>query len=126
MTSVGTLITANAGCGKTYGLANSVIGWMIEHKRLTGDAGAADILAATFTRKAAGEIQDRILEHLAQGATDADELHAFSESIAITPSAKSEEVQAVLEDVVACLDRMQISTLDGVFSRLAKAFLLRI
>ena len=122
MTSVGTLITANAGCGKTYGLANSVIGWMIEHKRLTGDAGAADILAATFTRKAAGEIQDRILEHLAQGATDADKLDAFSETIAITPSANSEEVQAVLEDVVVCLDRMQISTLDGVFSRLAKAF----
>jgi len=122
MIPVGTLITANAGCGKTYGLANRVIGWMVEHKRLTGDAGAADILAATFTRKAAGEIQDRILAHLAEGAVDQDDLDSFAESIAIDPPATREEVQAVLEDVVRCLDRMQVSTLDGVFSRLAKAF----
>jgi ATP-dependent helicase/nuclease subunit A len=122
MTPVGTLITANAGCGKTYGLANRVIGWMVEHKRLTGDAGAADILAATFTRKAAGEIQDRVLAHLAEGAVETDALASFAESIAIEPPPTCDEVQAVLEDVVRCLDRMQVSTLDGVFSRLAKAF----
>ncbi len=124
MTFTGTIIRANAGCGKTYGLANRVIGWMIAHRRLTNNAGASDILAATFTRKAAGEIQDRILEHLALGATDTQRLAKFNKenSFNIDPRPDAGEMQLVLQDVVRCLDRLQISTLDGVFHRLAKGF----
>ena len=124
MMFTGTLITANAGCGKTYSLANRVIGWMIEHRRLTQNAGAADILAATFTRKAAGEIQDRILEHLALGAMNPKALKAFNDENAfkVDPPAAAEDLQGVLQDVVKCLDRLQINTLDGIFHRLAKGF----
>ena len=122
MTKLGMLIEANAGCGKTYSLANRVIGWMVEHLRDVDDAGATGILAATFTRKAAGEIQERILTHLAEGASDPVVLEGFCDSIAVDPPASCEELQRVLEEFVRALDRLQISTLDGIFHRLAKAF----
>ncbi|MCP4757999.1 MAG: UvrD-helicase domain-containing protein [Planctomycetes bacterium] len=122
MSKPGMLIEANAGCGKTYSLANRVIGWMVAHLRAVGDAGATGILAATFTRKAAGEIQERILSHLAEGAADPALLEGFQDSIGVDPPARCEELQQVLEEFVRVLDRLQISTLDGIFHRLAKAF----
>ena len=52
------LFLASAGTGKTYKLAVQFVGLLmrgVEPER---------ILATTFTRKAAGEILDRVLAHL--------------------------------------------------------------
>ncbi|MCH2140215.1 MAG: UvrD-helicase domain-containing protein [Phycisphaerales bacterium] len=121
MNPVGTLITANAGCGKTFTLANRVLGWMVTHYRLTGSSGARDILAATFTRKAAGEIQQRILRHLARGAIEPQRLADYEQSIGLEEPATQSELLSVLEDVAREIDRLQINTLDGVFHELARA-----
>ncbi len=121
MTPVGTLITANAGCGKTFTLANRVLGWLVVHRRMTGSAGARDVLAATFTRKAAGEIQQRILRHLARGALEPDRLAEYEQAIGLDTPATQAELLAVLEDVARDIDRLQINTLDGVFHELARA-----
>src|SRR5256885_10686308 len=58
------VIRASAGTGKTYKLTVRFIGLLL--------AGARpdEILATTFTRKAAGEILDRALLTLAQAAAD--------------------------------------------------------
>ncbi len=47
------IVTANAGSGKTYLLANRLIRWMIESARRNagGDCDAESILAITFTRR---------------------------------------------------------------------------
>ena len=58
------LIRASAGTGKTFRLSNRFI-----HLLSEGVPPSA-ILATTFTRKAAGEIRDRILERLAAAILD--------------------------------------------------------
>ena len=114
MTEVGTLITANAGCGKTFTLANRVLGWLVEHHRLSEDrsSGVADVMAATFTRKAAGEIQQRVLRHLSRGAIEPERLASYQNAIALDPPPTAAELLAVLEDVARHIDRLQINLLD--------------
>jgi len=117
------IVTANAGSGKTYLLANRLIRWMIECARLSpdGTCGAESILAITFTRKAAGEILDRVLRHLALGASSEASRAQFEKAGMIGPATES-EYAAVLAQVLEHLDRISIGTIDGFFSRLGKAF----
>jgi len=93
------LIRASAGTGKTYALSSRFI------ELLTGGEQPGRILATTFTRKAAGEIQDRVLQRLAD-AVDAGE-----------PDAKG-----VLGRLVSQLHRLNICTLDSFFIRAAGSF----
>ena len=58
------LIRASAGSGKTFQLTNRYLALLAAGV----DPGA--ILATTFTRKAAGEILDRVLVRLALAAGD--------------------------------------------------------
>ena len=58
------VIQASAGSGKTHQLTNRYLALLV------GGAEPEAILAATFTRKAAGEILDRCLERLARAAAD--------------------------------------------------------
>jgi ATP-dependent exoDNAse (exonuclease V) beta subunit len=117
------IVTANAGSGKTYLLANRLIRWMIESARrsASSDCGAESILAITFTRKAAGEILDRVLRHLALGATSADSRKQF-EGPGMIGAATQAEYASVLAQVLDHLDRLSIGTIDGFFSRLGRAY----
>lgn len=121
MTSSRTLITANAGCGKTFNLANRVIGWMVQQHRLHDDIGIDGLLAATFTRKAAGEILERILLHLAKAVLDDDALDRYRETMALEPPATQLDCVAVLDALCRSLHRLQIGTLDAFFGKLAAA-----
>jgi len=56
------VVRASAGSGKTFQLSERYL------KLLLSGASVDSILATTFTRKAAGEIQDRILSRLGRGA----------------------------------------------------------
>ena len=58
------LIAASAGTGKTYQLASRYIALLVLGAR------PEEIIALTFTRKAAGEFRNRILHALAEGACD--------------------------------------------------------
>src|SRR5258706_14326839 len=58
------VIRASAGTGKTYQLAHRFLGLLVS------GVPPESILAATFTRKAAGEILERILLTLAHAASD--------------------------------------------------------
>ena len=115
------VVIANAGSGKTYLLANRLIRWMIEERRATNTASPDRMLAVTFTRKAAGEILERVLRHLALGSLDAAKREEFSTASQIGP-ASAEEYAAVLREVVDALHRMSISTIDGFFMQMAGAF----
>lgn len=57
-------IAASAGTGKTYQLASRFIALLVLGVR------PEEIIALTFTRKAAGEFRNRILHALAEGADD--------------------------------------------------------
>lgn len=63
----GNIIAASAGTGKTYQLASRYIALLVL------GAKPEEIIALTFTRKAAGEFRNRILHALAEGACNKKE-----------------------------------------------------
>ena len=66
------VIRASAGSGKTYQLSARYLRLLLE------GAPVDSILATTFTRKAAGEIQDRILARLGNAALSPENAAALS------------------------------------------------
>ena len=70
-----TLLRASAGTGKTYQLTLRIIAL------LSAGESPARILATTFTRKAAGEIQNRLFRRLAEASLDADAALEISRAI---------------------------------------------
>lgn len=115
------VVVANAGSGKTYLLANRYVRWMLEARSRGEPSSPERILAITFTRKAAGEIIERVLQHLAQGASSAERRAEFAKEGQVGDFG-AHEYAAVLEDFVVALHRVSISTIDGFFVQLAGAF----
>ncbi len=107
------VILASAGTGKTFQLTNRYLTLL--------RSGSCDrILASTFTRKAAGEILDRILVRLAKAILDDAELTKLQPFIG-QPSITRDECITLLQRVTKQLHRVQISTLDALFSKLASS-----
>ena len=65
------IISAGAGSGKTYRLTNEMVDLLI-----SGDVRPSGIIATTFTRKAAAELQERVrVKLLSEGlSAQADEI----------------------------------------------------
>jgi ATP-dependent helicase/nuclease subunit A len=110
-----TLIRASAGTGKTFQLSNRYLGLA------TTGAAPDEILATTFTRKAAGEILERVLTRLAQAAANSDEARKLADPVGDLHF-NSGKAQQVLEGLVHQLHRLRISTLDSFFAQLARSF----
>ncbi len=112
------LIRASAGTGKTFQLA-------IRYIRLLRHAPPERILATTFTRKAAGEILERILLWLAQAANDERQLADLAEYVG-PPPLERRECLHLLTALTRNLHRIRIGTLDSFFIRLAQSFSLEL
>lgn len=109
------LLAASAGTGKTYRLSSRFLELMftgVEPDR---------VLATTFTRKAAGEILDRVLERLVQAARDEKALAGLNESMpSITVT--QQDCEAKLSELTRRIDRFKIRTLDSFFVHVAQLF----
>ncbi|MEW4489323.1 UvrD-helicase domain-containing protein [Thalassoglobus sp. JC818] len=112
------MIRASAGTGKTFQLANRFVS-------LLRTSPPDRILASTFTRKAAGEILDRILLRLAKAVISEDDFHSLQE-FAGDPKLQREECARLLTNLTSHLHRLRVGTLDGFFSRLATCFSLEL
>ncbi len=113
------VIRASAGAGKTFQLTNRYL------RRLLDGTPAEEILAATFTRKAAGEILERVLSRLAKAATcetEAAELTAVLDAGDFTPA----DFRTVLARLLRELHRLRVGTLDSFFAGLATNFTLEL
>ncbi len=110
------VVRASAGTGKTFRLAHRYLGLLLAGAR------PEEILATTFTRKAAGEILGRILTRLAEAALDdrarREMLKHLSPPPAQAPSA--EDCRRLLHDLLARLHAFQVRTLDAWFAHLAR------
>ena len=95
-----TVVSAGAGAGKTMVLALRFLRLVME-----GKAHADEILTLTFTRKAAGEMYDRIHSMLVLAASDGDERLA--------------------EELSQHFPRARISTMDSFWSEIARTDSLR-
>src|SRR5436189_431984 len=109
------VIRASAGTGKTYQLAVRFIGL------LAAGARPDEILATTFTRKAAGEILDRVLYWLAQAAAGDAEREKLARAIEVK-SLSREKCRELLIAMVRRLHALRMGTLDSYFLQFAVSF----
>ena len=114
----GVIVRASAGTGKTHRLAVRCIELAARGEPL--DA----ILATTFTRKAAGEIRERVLSMLARAAEgDPNATESLRERI---PGFDRDCARVLLAETVSRLHRVQIMTIDALAARMASMVQLEI
>ncbi len=109
------VIRASAGSGKTYQLSNRYLGL------LRNEVAAEQILATTFTRKAAGEILERILTRLASAATSDKAAQELAEGL-LDDTLDTVAAKQMLVRLCATLHRVSVSTIDSFFNRVAQMF----
>ncbi len=112
-----TLVRASAGTGKTYQLTARLL------KILLQGASPETILATTFTRKAAGEILNRLLLALADAADESNDqaLADLREQVGIASLPRQACLQ-LLDKLLRNIHRLRICTLDSLFAQLARSF----
>jgi ATP-dependent helicase/nuclease subunit A len=109
------MILASAGSGKTYALTNRFV------RLLALGARPERIAALTFTRKAAGEFFDEILNKLAHAARDAGAAAQLAREVD-RPELGRADFLRMLRDVTETMHRLRLGTLDSFFARIARAF----
>ncbi|NOT29526.1 MAG: UvrD-helicase domain-containing protein, partial [Planctomycetes bacterium] len=112
------LIHASAGTGKTWQLSGRFL------ELLAQGVEPRRILATTFTRKAAGEILDRVLARLALACVDEEKRKELGHQIGRALSAA--EARALLARLTRRLGELRVRTLDAFFVHLAKLFALEL
>ncbi|MEL7497747.1 MAG: UvrD-helicase domain-containing protein [Planctomycetota bacterium] len=112
------IIRASAGTGKTFALSNRYL------RLLAAGVDCQSILATTFSRKGAGEILDRIVGRLSAAALNSAMAKQLSEELDV--QLDQESAAGILHNLLGNLHRLEISTLDSFFNRVAKAFSLEL
>ncbi len=113
------IIRASAGTGKTFRLSNRYL------ELIAGGAAPDEILATTFTKKAAGEILDRILARLAEAALSEDKARGLGRFLGAAAFGRP-GATAMLRVLIRRLHRVRVSTLDAFFIDVAKTFSLEL
>ncbi len=106
-------ISASAGSGKTFQLAHRYI------QLLASGVEAERIAAYTFSRKAAGEIFEEILEYLLEAASSEAEAARCSHIIGLDRSAADFEQD--LQRMLRSIHRLRIGTLDSRIQQILNA-----
>ena len=111
------LILASAGTGKTFQLTNRFLGLLF-------DGVPPDrILATTFTRKAAGEILDRVLETLVKAVEKEAACKKLAKELE-RPALKQSDCLALLANLTRDIDSFRVRTIDAFFLGIVKLFAL--
>lgn len=113
LSSTNAVIRASAGTGKTYQLCHRFLRLVLQ------GIPVESILACTFTRKAAGEILDRVLLRLAEAVLDSSSRKALSQAAGLPVSQR--QVEQALHNLVGHLHRVRVMTLDAFFAQLGRA-----
>src|SRR5438094_1628729 len=87
------VIRASAGSGKTHQLTNRYLGL------LAAGVKPDAILATTFTRKAAGEILERVMRRLAEAAADSRKAAQLSSDLGV-PVGPQPDYTALLRELL--------------------------
>jgi ATP-dependent exoDNAse (exonuclease V) beta subunit len=113
------IIRASAGTGKTYQLSNRYLELLLRGVRVDR------ILATTFTRKAAGEILDRVVTRLANAAFDSTARRELAGALSL-PELSREQCLTQIKAMLENLHRMRVCTLDSHFAQLARGLSLEL
>ena len=113
------LIRASAGSGKTFQLSGHFL------RQLFLGHPPETILATTFTRKAAGEILQRVLLRLANAAQDPEQCALLAEFMK-PATVTQQKAKDLLVEITAQLHRMRVCTLDSFFQQVARSLTLEL
>jgi ATP-dependent exoDNAse (exonuclease V) beta subunit len=109
------VIRASAGSGKTFQLTNRLLANLVD------TIPVEQIWAATFTRKAAGEILERTVSRLTDAAGSDSTARKLAQEIG-RPERTITDFAGCLRTLLANLHRLRIGTLDSLFMGMAGAF----
>ena len=109
------VMLASAGTGKTFQLSSRYL------QLLAANQPVERILATTFTRKAAGEIFERVIERLARGTVDDDARSELAKSIGLS-ELTADQCSGLLARLTRQLHRIRIDTLDAFFAVIARSY----
>ncbi|MCP5539855.1 MAG: UvrD-helicase domain-containing protein [Akkermansiaceae bacterium] len=109
------LIQASAGSGKTHRLVGRVLRLLMAFRK------PEQIVALTFTRKAAGEFFDRVLGALARAASS-DEGAAKTVDEYKVPGLDRATALELLRLATDSLHRLSLGTLDSFYARILRTF----
>lgn len=124
------VVAASAGTGKTFRLAGIAVHALMGASRVLGEAGApvspARLVATTFSRKAAGEIRERIRHELQRLASEPDvspygaTVREVLERLGLPNDNKA--LQSRAEAALSHLDEAFLGTLHAWAFQLVRAF----
>ena len=109
------LVRANAGTGKTFALSSRFLALMFR------GVPPHQILATTFTRKAAGEIQARIFQRLAEAASSENDAGKLAKELGVGGVTQSRAAE-LLALLVRDQHRLSICTIDSLCIRFLSMF----
>lgn len=109
-------IMASAGTGKTYRLAMRYI------TLLKLGVDPVEIVAMTFTNKAAGEIFDKIIQEILAMIASPEKLRTAVEAGNLPEDTTREDLLVILRNILCAPKKLQISTLDSFFLNIVRAF----
>ncbi|MDR3350674.1 MAG: UvrD-helicase domain-containing protein [Prevotellaceae bacterium] len=118
-----TTYIASAGSGKTYALTNAYLRMLLSSAATT--ANYRQLLAITFTNKAAGEMKTRIVASLNALAAGHDAVAArhFCDTLAILPEELRKRATALRSAILHDYSHFSVSTIDAFFQKIVRAFL---
>ena len=108
-------IMASAGTGKTYQLAMRFISLLL------AGAGPEEIAALTFSRKAAGEILEKIVSLLSELIRKEDKRCEAVKDGFIPPGTTPEQLSRVLRGILSCRNKLHIETNDSFLFQIIQA-----
>lgn len=110
------MVKASAGSGKTHFLSGHLLAL------LCSGESPSKILASTFTRKAAGEMFQRVITRLLDAILTADGPNALQSSLNLNILLNEDTAMKTLRNLLEEQDRIRISTLDSFFVSLGQGF----
>lgn len=118
------IVRSSAGSGKTYRLVQEYLRLALKNSNASA---YRQILAVTFTNKAAQEMLERVIDQLAVlsklGHDDRDPMAtALCEKLSIDQRTLSERSKKVLEHMLHNYGDLSISTIDGFVNKVVRAF----
>lgn len=105
------IITASAGSGKTYQLVRRYL------SLLALGESPESIVAMTFTRKAAQEFFERILQKLADLAVNPEAAKGYVDGLT-----KQGKALRLLRGMIDAMDRLKLGTIDSFFASVTRCF----
>lgn len=109
-------IMASAGTGKTYSLAMRYI------TLLKLGAEPDEIIAMTFTNKAAGEIFDKIIQIMLNMMESPEELASAVRNGMLPDGTTRGDLTSILRKIFSMPGKLRISTFDSFFFKIIEAF----